>query len=426
MSKNQSDPRVTQLMGEVQRLRQDVNQLEADMARTADAVIESAKLLARKLDEVRSSVDAKGDEVVSRIDSTNTQLVAANAGIIATNGSILLHKHATEKQFAKTKALISKQTSAVVQMECIRAYNEAVALRSKALAFAEEIDDQFDKAVEGVFINRVLYDKHFQSIHEEYDLKVRTIGEHIFAIWENDLRPAEQCAQVPHSAFQQLALDVDLERLARRSAQLDQDLEVVFERSLEPRLDMDRSFERALSSIYGQPVPAIDGTRAAVAAIFLSGAAGPRVVMDRVAQPAGISSGEPAPPTRFDGVMPPPLPPVPPPDAGVEVGTSVPPPIPPSPPLELPHPTSLAPEVSTRAAVLHTDQAAATAAETFVQRVAQNARRRPMNEAEMSALWSAIGRLADRGLVPADLLPGFDTYIKKVPLQILEQQEVAV
>lgn len=417
------------------------------MARTADAVVESARLLARKLDEVRSSVDARGNEVVDRIESTNTQLVAANAGILATNGSILLHKRSTERQFARTKELISKQTSAVVQMECIRAYNEAVALRAKALAFAEEIDDQFDKAVEGVFINRILYDKHFQAIYEEYDAKVRTIGEHIFAIWESDLRPAEQCAQVPHSAFQQLALEVDLERLARRSAQLDQDLEVVFERSLEPRLDMDRSFERALSSTYGQPAPAADGTRAAVAAVFLSGSTGKRVIMDRVAQPpepeapVGSESDARTAPPPPPSASPPPPPPAPP-AASAEAQVGGPSAAPPPPPSQTAGPSAdgsggaAAPvagrssagavEISTRPAGVHVEQAAAVASGDFVERVARNARRRPMSDAEVAALRAAIGRLADRGLVPSDLLPGFDTYMLKVPLQILDQQEVAV
>lgn len=409
------------------------------MARTAEAVVESARLLARKLDEVRSSVDARGNEVVDRIESTNTQLLAANAGILATNGSILLHKQSTEKQFARTKALISKQTSAVVQMECIRAYNEAVALRAKALAFAEEIDDQFDKAVEGVFINRILYDKHFQAIHEEYDAKVRTIGEHIFAIWENDLRPAEHCAQVPHSAFQQLALEVDLERLARRSAQLDQDLEIVFDRSLEPRLDMDRAFERALSSTYGQPTPAADGTCAAVAAVFLSGSTGKRVVMDRTAQVAGARAAEPqAPDVPLDDARPAPPPPPapgsppppPPPPAAssgaVDASSEVPPSRPLTPGATSPATIPAAVEVSTLPAGVHVEQAAAVESGDFAERVARNARRRPMSDAELAALRAAIGRLADRGLVPSDLLPGFDTYLLKVPLQILEQQEVAV
>jgi hypothetical protein len=397
------------------------------MARTENAVREGARLIAQKLDQIHSMVDG-------RVESTTNHLLAANAGIVAANASILLHKSSTEEQFSQTKSLISKQTSAVVQMECIRAYNEAVALRAKAIAFTSEIDDQFDKAVEGVFINRILYDKHFQAIHEEYDSKVRTIGEHIFAIWENDLQPAEQSAKVPHSAFQQLALEVDLERLARRSAQLDQDLEVVFEKSLEPRLDMDRSFERALSSTYGQPSPAADGTRAAVAAIFLSGASGKRIVMDRVAQPAGaarIAAEAPAPPAAAPAAPPPPPPPATP-EAGAEGATPPPPPPPPpsapaapvAPPMGSAAPAG--PEVSTRSAGVYHDQAASADSTDFVERVARGATRRPMTDAELAQLRAAIGRLAERGFVPSDLLAGFDTYMLKVPLQIVEQQEVAV
>lgn len=371
------DPRVDGLAQAIRELDRRTSELEHEMAHLANAVTHGVNLLAHKLEEVRDSVNSRGGDVAGRIDSTNTHLLAANAGIIATNGSILLHKTAMEHR-------ISIQTRAVVHMECIRAYNEAVGLRAKSLAFADEIDAQFDKAVEGIFFNRILYDKHFQAIHEEYDAKVRKIGEHIFEIWESDLRPAEQAAQVPHSAFQQLALEVDLERLARRSAQLDQDLGVVFERSLEPKLDMDRAFERDLSSTYSQTAPSPDGTRAAVAAVFLAGSTGDRVVMDRVAAPAGgrgtTSTGD---------------------------GRST-------------------AEVSTHPAKRYTTQAEAVAKTQFVERVARRARRRSMSVEEAAEFRAAIVRLNDRGLIPSALLPGFDTYLAKVPLQILEQQEVLV
>jgi hypothetical protein len=345
------------------------------MAQVAQAINRAADQLSRQIVQLEGSVNSGAKHVGDQIDDSNKLLGGVIAGVAATTLAVGQHKDATIAQFGETKAIVTKQTSAVVQMEMIRAYNEAVALRAKVDAFTEEIDERFDKAIEGVFINRILYDKHFQAIYSEYDNKIRTIGEHIFAIWEQDLLPAETAAKVPHSQYQNLAIEVDLERLARRSAQLDQDLEVIFESALGPRLDLDRAFERALSAKYGVDNPAPDGSRAAIAGIYLGGSGGRRrVIADALAEPARANG---------DGV-------------------------------------------SMRSAGAFTAFSEAAAASEVAERIGRAASKRAISDGELAQLREAIGRLVDRGLVPADLMPGIDAYLAKVSLQILESQEVKV
>ncbi len=373
MAESNTDSRVDGLSRQLNELGQRIGKLERDVAATAQAVYEAARFLGGKLDEVRSSVVEGGKQVTDRVDTTNERMNLAIVGVAATTAAVVEHRMATVRNIERAHELIAKQTSAVVQMEVLRAFNEARALKSKVGAFTDEVDERFLKAIEGLFINRLLYDKHFQAIYDEYDTKIRTIGEHIFAIWENDLRPAEDAAKVPHSSYQELAVEVDLERLARRSAQLDQDLDVVYDAALGPRLDLDRAFERALSSTYSASTPAEPGLRASAAAVYLAGARGSKqFVCDMVALPAD--------------------------DAKIEVQIQ---------------PAGNLGAFSERAR--NGDHA---------ERIGKVASRRAMTDAEAAEFRNAIGRLASRGLVPRALLPGLEAYLAKVPLQILADQEV--
>ena len=338
------DSRVTWLEHQIQRI-------EAEMTEIAQAIRDVGGFLGGK------------------IDSTNSHLKIVQAEVAAVGVGIVAVKVSADKGFAETQKLQERQTSAMVQLDSVKTYTEAVALSNKAVAFSGEVDGRFNKAVEGVVLNRILYDKHFGAIHEEYGAKLRAIGSHIYAIWEQDFSRLEETARVPTSAYAQVSFEVDLQRLASRSAQLDQDLEMIRTQHLEPLVALEATFDRRVRESY-----ALEGAREgdayyvpAVVALTTDGA---DVTVDRrvVAQPDSAA-----------GAM-----------AELE-------------------PLGRAPLV-----------AAYCASEEARERVRRDCRTRPMTDAEKAELMAAIGRLAERGLVSPRLAPGFIQYIGGVQISIVD------
>lgn len=335
----------------ISRLDDRIQVIEAEMADVAQAI--------REL----------GGHLGGKIDSTNNHLKVVQAEVVAVGAALLAVKTSTEDGFAATQRLQERQTNAMVQLDSVKTYTEAVALARKGASFGKEVDERFNKAVEGIVLNRVLYDKHFGAILQEFEEKVRAIGSHIYSIWEEDFSPLEKAARVPTSAYAEVSFEVDLQRLASRSAQLDQDLEMIRTQHLDPLVALDGNFVRTVRETYAID-GAVEGDAYFVPAVVVLTADAAEVTVDRCAvAPSDAAAGEIA---------------------------------------EL-EPMGRAPAIS-----------AYCASPAARERVQRDCRTRPMTEAEKAQLVAAIKRLAERGLVSPRLVPGFVQYVGGVQMSMVD------
>lgn len=235
MSKNQS----CNCGPAIAALERRVSQIEAEMAAIAQAINQMTSVLSRDINNVHGAVQ-----------TSNKELAAITIATGATAVTTKLLQGTVETEFDESQKLQRTQTSAIVQLDSVRTYTDAVSLANKTVAFTLEVDERFSKAVEGVVLNRILYDKHFGAIKDEYQSKVRTIGSHIYEIWEKDIAPSEEAAKVPAQVHQELAVEVDLQRLASRSSLLDSDLDLIRRQHLEPMVALDAGFEKSVQEQY--------------------------------------------------------------------------------------------------------------------------------------------------------------------------------
>jgi len=319
--------------------------------------------------EIADAIRAVGNHLGAKIDGTNNHLQVVEVEVAAAGAAILAFKSSTEKSFDETHQRQERQTSAMVQLDSVKMHTEALALSRKAASFSEEVGERFNKAVESVVLNRILYDKHFGAIQEEYAEKLRAIGSHIYSIWEEDFAPLEEKERVPTSAYAQISFEVDLQRLASRSAQLDQDLELIRTQHLEPLIALDTKFNATLRETF-----ALDGVTPGdalyVPAVVTLTASGAEVAVDQraVVTPAGAGSA-----------------------------------------VAVLEPLGRAPSLHAYCTSLEAQE-----------RVARECRTRAMTDGEKAELSAAIGRLAERGIVGPELAPGFIQYLAGVPLSIVD------
>jgi hypothetical protein len=132
-----------------------------------------------------------------------------------------------EQDFSLTREKIEIQTESALQIEVGKKVAEAGSLRAKLDAFLKDIKDRFDRSIAGVVINRELYSLNFKKITDEYENKIRTIGEHIFQVKTEDIAPAVKAAQVLYEDAHSLPIEMDLKRLSARAECLDQTLEML-------------------------------------------------------------------------------------------------------------------------------------------------------------------------------------------------------
>jgi hypothetical protein len=217
------------------------------MSKIANSIDQMTKNLGGKLD--RLDQNTKNQVKISQGNaSTNGKILAANAAGFTAN---VVANNEIRKSTNEVNSSVGRNTSALVEMEYLRLYNEARAPMRFVDQFSNEIESRFEKAVESVYLNRELYDEHFGRIFDESENKVRTIGEHIFKVLEEDFIPTvEQRLKIPRSAYQQLAMAVDAKRVQERSRQLDADLATLYDNTLVPLLDMHHEFEMELAAEY--------------------------------------------------------------------------------------------------------------------------------------------------------------------------------
>jgi hypothetical protein len=162
----------------------------------------------RRLEEEMRQI---GEMIVNAIEG---QTIAMTAGMAATTAMVESTRRQIEDDFTKTR-------ESTLQIEVGKKVAEARSVRDKMNAFVGDIKSRFDRALITSAQNRELYNVAFRNLTDEYGAKIRSIGAHIFQIRMDDIAPAMKAAAVPLEEAHGLPIEMDLERLKRRSDQLD-------------------------------------------------------------------------------------------------------------------------------------------------------------------------------------------------------------
>lgn len=250
------DSMLSPLRGELNRHASAINALEDEMGRVADAMNGMTRELAHRLDEINSGQHTMVQLQASTQEITRDQLQRANLqlGVIETTniaGFVKLNSgiDGVSRDVNAVDSSVQQMSRAVVQMEVIRLLNEARGPVERVRGFTDEIDQRFAKAVENVFFVRGQYDQLISTAMGEYDSKLRTIGEHIFAVYEQDFRAwaEEPMARAPEAELD-LGLSVDEKRIEARAEVLETNLDAVGTERLDPLLEANRSLEHQLAA----------------------------------------------------------------------------------------------------------------------------------------------------------------------------------
>jgi hypothetical protein len=204
----------SEMHGEMNSLRREMEGEIRDLRRWTESEI-------RRLEDEMKEV---GEMIVSAI---NKQTIAVVGGVAATTVMLERTKKQLEDDFQLTRGRIEVQTESNLQIEVGKKVADATGLKGKLEAFFSDIRSRFDRSLMGVAINRELYNHNFQKITDDYDSKLRTIGEHIFRIKLEDIAPAVKAARVPYEDAHSLPIEMDLKRLSARSANLDETLKLL-------------------------------------------------------------------------------------------------------------------------------------------------------------------------------------------------------
>ena len=198
--------------------------------------------LEQKIEKLMDDIRRVGDQLKSAIE---TQTAAIVAGVGLTTAAVA----STKSEISDTRTQLSEkltlQLRSELQLELGRKLNVARSASAKFKQFFQDIRSRFEKSVEGVFINRMEYDERFNQIFDEYENKIRTIGEHIFQI-RDEIRLVESSSSQSLETIYSLPMEVDLYRLEMRSEELDQTVNMLEVSRLQ---EIKRSLDELKSSI---------------------------------------------------------------------------------------------------------------------------------------------------------------------------------
>ncbi len=242
---------VNSLQSSVRSIQKDVRRLEEEMSQMANAVNAMSKSLGDKLDNLNSLQKSTKDITKDGFDQTKSGLgqiqTVSAAGFVAVSGG-LEHVSGNVKV---VDGSLQTLTRATVQMEVIRLLNEARGPVQRILGFSEEIDQRFAKALESVYLVRAQYDHLTETAKTEYSQKLRNIGDHIYAIYDQDFREhAELPLSTPSEQVFEITEDLDERILESRSQALDADLTDFGTETLEPLLSQHQAFEHSMASAF--------------------------------------------------------------------------------------------------------------------------------------------------------------------------------
>lgn len=250
--------RVAGVQNEVARVAARVADVEAELAGIGSAIDGMTRTLAHKLDGVSHGQHELLQVQRSTHLMTQEQFVAANAqlsGLHQTSAhgfqTVAGGLDHVSSDVKLVDGSVRQMTIAMAQMEVIRVMNDAKGPVDRIHGFAAEIDERFAKAVENVYTVRAQYDQLLATAMSDYERKLRILGEHIFAVYEQDFRVhVELPLTAPARAFVSLPLEVDDRRLQARSDVLESNLLESSHCVLEPLLQTQRALEHTMASKY--------------------------------------------------------------------------------------------------------------------------------------------------------------------------------
>lgn len=237
-----------------------------------------------ELNQIMTDIRRVGDQLKSAIE---TQTAAIIAGVGATTAAVV----STKSEISDTRTQLSEkltlQLRSELQLELGRKLNVARSASAKFKQFFQDIRSRFEKSVEGVFINRMEYDERFNQIFDEYENKIRTIGEHIFQI-RDEIRLVESSSSQSLETIYSLPMEVDLYRLEMRSEELDQTVNMLEASRLQEIKSSLNELKSAIATLSYQKGIAAD-QRAGLEALYVKSSAGEQDLL--VAAKASRSPG---------------------------------------------------------------------------------------------------------------------------------------
>jgi hypothetical protein len=240
--------------------------------------------LEQKLNRLMDDIRRVGDQLKSAIE---TQTAAIIAGVGATTAAVV----STKSEISDTRTQLSEkltlQLRSELQLELGRKLNVARSASAKFKQFFQDIRSRFEKSVEGVFINRMEYDERFNQIFDEYENKIRTIGEHIFQI-RDEIRLVESSSSQSLETIYSLPMEVDLYRLEMRSEELDQTVNMLEASRLQEIKSSLNELKSAIATLSYQKGIAAE-QRAGLEALYVTSSTGEQDLL--VAAKASRSPG---------------------------------------------------------------------------------------------------------------------------------------
>lgn len=235
----------SQLMGEINGVRNEINsvrnELYKEIQRLENEMREVGQMIA-------TAIQNQTAQLSGQIEN---QTIAVVGGVAATTVMLERTKLQIEEDFTKTRTKLDLQTESTLQIEVAKKMADSSATHGKLMAFARDIKNQFERSIEFFYLNRQLYNVNFKKIFDEYTNKLRTIGEHIFFIRDNDISPAIKAAEAPHQEIHGLPMEVDLFRLKVRAENLDEVLQILKDSRFDKVLNSLDSLEGVLEAQFG-------------------------------------------------------------------------------------------------------------------------------------------------------------------------------
>ena len=264
-------------------LQNEINRLEREMREVGEMIAA----------EIRQQTSQLGNQI-------ENQTIAVVGGVAANTVMLERTKSQIEEDFSKTRTKLELQTEASLQIEVGKKMSDSVSLHGKLMAFGRDIRSRFERSLELFFMNRQLYNVNFKKIRDEYQNKIRTIGEHIFSIRDNDISPAVVAASSPLEEIHSLPMEVDLYRLKVRAENLDETLQMLKQSRFDAVLESLDSLEAGLSSQFAidQPLASARDQRMAVVGLATLSSLSDDFLVGRDAMPVAdkslvnISGGE--------------------------------------------------------------------------------------------------------------------------------------
>jgi hypothetical protein len=242
---------VEPVRGDVRQLERRIADIEEEMAKLAQAIAQMNRDLGNKLDSIRSTADSgfqSTKQGLTQINLTDAAgFAAVTAGVVSVEGAV----SNVGQRVSTLDTTMQRLTNATIQLDLERALAEVQAPLALFKAFGHEIDERHMMAQTSASVVMTQYAQLHTAVREGYDAKLRTIGEHIYAIYEGDfVRYGELPLSVDPGDLPQLVQDIERRLIGCRSDALDREFSEFVKGALEPMLGALSALRRDIGDRY--------------------------------------------------------------------------------------------------------------------------------------------------------------------------------